>query len=65
MTGYAAKVWFIPEEVGDMVTLHARWGADNGIETSTFLTQQEAIDFCWRRWRVPPERVHVSTYQAR
>lgn len=52
-----AKVWFIPEEVGKMVTIHAHWGADNGYETSTFLTKDEAIDFCWRRWKIPVDKI--------
>ena len=55
-----ALVWFSPEEPGEIVTLHAYWGADNGVETATFPTKAEAIEFCWRRWRVPAERVRVK-----
>lgn len=51
MTRYAT-VWFQPEEPGGMVTLHAYWGADNGVETATFPTKEEAVAFCWRRWRL-------------
>ena len=47
-----AVVQHWPEERGHMVTMHACWSADNGIETAVFPTKQEAIDFCWRRWRL-------------
>jgi hypothetical protein len=44
-------MWFMPEEPGPMVTLHASWGADFTGETSAFLTKEEAIEFCRKRWK--------------
>lgn len=44
-------VWFIPEQPGPMVTMHACWGADFMGETAVFPTKEEAVDFCWKRWR--------------
>lgn len=49
-----AIVRFLPEEVGRMVTMHACWSADNGVETSVFPTEDEAIEFCRKRWRMEP-----------
>lgn len=47
-------VWFIPEDVGPLVTMHACWGADFYGETAVFPTQAEAVEFCRKRWNREP-----------
>lgn len=55
-----ATVFSTPEQVGRLVTIHAGWAADNGYETAAFATKDEAIEFCWKRWRVPPEAIRIK-----
>ena len=55
-----ATVFYMPPTDGPLVSTKAAWGADNGAETCVFVTQEEAIDFAWRRWRVPRERVRIQ-----
>lgn len=50
----SATVFWKPEDVSPMVTLHACWVADNGYETAVFPTEAAAVDFCWKRWRTKP-----------
>lgn len=50
-------VEFLPEQIGQMVTFHACWSADNGSETAVFPTKEEAIEFCHKRWRRGPDKV--------
>jgi hypothetical protein len=50
-------VEYRPEEPGPLVTMHACWMADNGVETAVFVTQQEAVEFCVKRWGAPPARI--------
>ena len=50
-------VEYRPEEPGPLVTMHACWMADNGVETAVFVTQQEAVEFCVTRWGAPPARI--------
>lgn len=47
-------VWFIPEQEGPMVTLHACWGADFDGKTAVFPTKAAAIEFCRKRWKREP-----------
>ncbi len=50
----APLVWFIPEQSGVMVTMHACWGADFAGETAVFPTEGEAVEFCRKHWRREP-----------
>lgn len=56
---YRATVGFLPAVETPFAILKPSWYADNGNETAACLTQEEAIAFCWVRWRVPPEQVRV------
>lgn len=47
-------VWFIPEQPGEMVTLHACWGADFCGSTAVFRTKEEAVAFCHKAWNREP-----------
>lgn len=47
-------VWFIPEEPGDIVTIHAHWGADFNGSTAVFRTKEEAIAYCRKVWHREP-----------
>lgn len=50
----AAVIFFVPEETSDIVTIHPFWAADNGVETATFASEEEAREFCRSRWRQEP-----------
>lgn len=47
-------VWFIPEQPGHIVTMHACWGADFAGETAVFPGEAEAVAFCLKRWKREP-----------
>lgn len=51
-----ATVFYVPE-----VIIEAKWAADNGRETCVFPTQEEAIDFAWRRWRVARDEIRIKS----
>lgn len=55
--GARAVVRFLPETDGHLVVMKACWSADNGYETAVFATRDEAVDFAWKRWRVPADRI--------
>ena len=55
-----ATVFYMEPTDGPLVSTKAAWGADNGAETCVFVTQEEAIDFAWRRWRVPKDRIQIQ-----
>lgn len=54
-----ATVEFRPEEDGPLVTFKACWSADFRGETAVFVTQEEAVEFCWKRWRVPADEIRI------
>ncbi len=56
---YQATVFYTPREEGNLVIFQAGWAADKGYETAAFATQEEAINFAWKRWRVPRELVRI------
>lgn len=58
-TRFWATVFFMPPDDGPLVLMKAAWAADNGVETCVFVTQEEAIDFAWKRWRIPSDRVRI------
>lgn len=48
--GDAVTITFHPAEDLGRVILKPRWAADNGVETATFATKQEAEQFARVRW---------------
>ena len=48
---------YVPEDPGELVTMHEHWMADNGVETAVFKECQDAIDFCSKQWGSPPRAV--------
>jgi hypothetical protein len=59
------RVEFLPESETDLLVYKPCWSADNGYETAVFPTKEEAIAFCWTRWRVPADQVRVVGEPAR
>lgn len=63
--GRFATVGFMPGSETALVILKSSWYADNGYETAAFPTRAEAVEFCWKRWRVPAERVRIKAGEQR
>lgn len=59
MSDHRATVFYTPRSESELVIIKARWAADCNGETAAFATQEEAIDFAWKRWRVPREDVRI------
>lgn len=55
-----ATVTYSPGFEDERMVMKPYWYADNGYETCSFTTKEEAIAFCWKRWRVPPEGVRID-----
>lgn len=56
---YTATVRLLPAVQTDLVTFKPCWSADYRGETAVFATRDDAVEFCWKRWRVPTHRVHL------
>ena len=49
-----------PGDEGPIVILKPFWYADNGYETCSFPTRDEAIDFAKRRWGVTLDEILIK-----
>lgn len=55
-----ATVTFSPGWESSIMVMKPYWYADNGYETASFSTRDEAIDFAKKRWGVRLEEILIK-----